>query len=91
MNVLKFSVGDASLERSPGQDGEISVSELVNGRDAGPVTIGYGRWGPGETLEETLAVDDVMILLEGRLTVSWAGQNMTAEPGRLSTWRKARW
>lgn len=46
------------------------VGNLVDQRHASPITIGYGRYGPDQTLEETMAVDDVMVVLEGRLSVS---------------------
>ena len=69
MEVRKFAVADAVLERSPGQDGEIFVGNVVDQRDGAPISIGYGRYGPDQSLEETMAVDDVMIVLEGRLSV----------------------
>lgn len=83
MQVRKFSIDDVSFERSPGQHGDIFVGDLMDGRDGGPLTVGYGRWDPGQTLEETMAVDDVMIILEGRLTVSSGDRTMTAGPGEI--------
>lgn len=70
MTIRKFAIADASLERSPGQQAEIYVGNLVDERHGGPITIGYGRYAPGQSLTETMAVDDVMIVLEGRLSVS---------------------
>ncbi len=70
MKISKFAITDAELERSPGQDGDVFVGNLVDQRHGSPITIGYGRYGPNQTLEETMAVDDVMVVLEGRLTVS---------------------
>jgi ethanolamine utilization protein EutQ (cupin superfamily) len=83
MQVQKFSIQDASFERSPGQDGDILTGNLVDQRHGGPVTIGYGRWGGGQSLEEIMAVDDTMIILEGRLTVVSRGQTMSAGPGDI--------
>ncbi|WP_342240760.1 hypothetical protein [Inquilinus sp. OTU3971] len=83
MEVRKFSITDAALERSPGQDGEVFVGNLVDQRHASPITIGYGRYGPNQTLEETMVVDDVMIVLEGRLTVSANLDSVTAGPGEI--------
>lgn len=80
MHVQKFSIGDASFERSPGQDGDVFTGNLVDQRHGGAITIGYGRWGPGQSIEEKMAVDDVMIVLAGRLTVSSAGRSLTADP-----------
>lgn len=40
MNVQKISLSDARLERSPGQDAEIFVGNLVDERQGGPVAIG---------------------------------------------------
>ncbi|BBK36683.1 hypothetical protein STAQ_17610 [Allostella sp. ATCC 35155] len=83
MTVRKFAVSDASFERSPGQDGEIFAGNVVDQRHGAPVTIGYGRYGPNQHLDETLAVDDVMIVLEGRLTVSTRAGTVTAGPGEI--------
>ena len=83
MKVRKFNVADANLVRSPGQDGEIFVGNLVDEKDGGPITIGYGRYGPGQSLRETMAVDDVMIVLEGKLSVSTSAGTVTAGPGEI--------
>lgn len=83
MKVRKFAIANASFERSPGQDGDAFAGNVVDQRDGGPITIGYGRYGPEQSIDETLAVDDVMIVLEGRLTVSSAGGSMTAGPGEI--------
>lgn len=81
--VRKFSISDAKLERSPGQDGDIFAGNLVDQRDGGPITIGYGRYAPGQTLSETIAVDDVMVILEGRVSVSTDTGTLTAGPGEI--------
>jgi ethanolamine utilization protein EutQ (cupin superfamily) len=83
MKVQKFALTDASLERSPGQDGDVFVGNLVDQRHGAPITIGYGRYGPDQTLEETIAVDDVVIVLEGRLSVSSEAGTVTAGPGEI--------
>ncbi len=83
MKVQKFSINDANLVRSPGQDADIYVGNLVDERHGGPITIGYGRYAPHQTLTETMAVDDVMIVLEGRLTVSTAAGTITAGQGEI--------
>ena len=83
MKVRKFSIADATLERSPGQDADILVGNLVDERDGAPITIGYGRYGPGQTLTETMAVDDVMIVLEGQLSVSSDDGTVTAGVGDI--------
>ena len=83
MEVRKFAITDAALERSPGQDGDVFVGNLVDQRHASPITIGYGRYGPNQTLEETMAVDDVMVVLERRLSVSGKAGSVTAGPGEI--------
>ena len=83
MKVRRFTLGDAAMEKSPGQDGEIYAGNLVDERDGGAVTIGYGRYGPNQRLAETMAVDDIMIVLEGRLSVSSAGETVTAGSGEI--------
>lgn len=83
MKVHKFTVAEAVFERSPGQDGDIFTANLVDERHGGPVTIGYGRYGPNQTLTETLAVDDTMIVLEGHLSVASAAGEVSAGPGEI--------
>jgi len=83
MKVRKFAIGDAQMERSPGQDGDIFAGNVVDENDGGPITIGFGRWGPNQSLSETMAVDDVMIVLEGQISVSTGSDTVTAGPGEL--------
>src|SRR3569832_359741 len=73
MKVRKFAISDASCERSPGQDGEIFAGNVIDQRHGGPITIGFGRYAPNQSLEEKLAVDDVMLVLEGKLSVTSCG------------------
>jgi ethanolamine utilization protein EutQ (cupin superfamily) len=47
------------------------------------VTIGYGRYASDQSLTETMAVDDTMIVLEGRLSVSRADGTVTAVRGDI--------
>lgn len=70
MPIRKFSPTGATFQRSPGQDGEIFAANMIDERHGSPVTIGFGRYGANETLIEKIAVDDTMVVLEGRLTVS---------------------
>ncbi len=83
MIVSKFAIADASFERSPGQDGEVFVGNVIDQRHGGPITIGFGRYGPNESIEVTLAVDDVMVIIEGRLSVSTGASAVTAGPGEI--------
>jgi ethanolamine utilization protein EutQ (cupin superfamily) len=83
MKIRKFTKADVALERSPGQDGDIFVGNLVDERHGGPITIGYGRYAPGQSLTETMAVDDVMIVLEGRLSISTEAGTVSAGPGEI--------
>ena len=83
MRVRKFAKADASFERSPGQDGDVFAANMVDQRHGGPITIGFGRYGPNQVLDEMLAVDEVMVVLEGRLSVSTDSGGITAEPGEI--------
>lgn len=83
MIVQKFNVRDAQFERSPGQDGEVYAGNVVDQRHGGAITIGFGRYGPNESINETMAVDDVMIVLEGSLTVSSGSQTVNAGRGEI--------
>jgi ethanolamine utilization protein EutQ (cupin superfamily) len=88
MTVRRFAITDANLTRSPGQDGDIFVGNMLDQRHGGPVTIGFGRYGPGQRLEETMAVHDTMVILEGKLTVSDAHGSVTAGPGEIIAMQK---
>jgi ethanolamine utilization protein EutQ (cupin superfamily) len=83
MRVLKFAFADASFERSLGQDGEVFAGNVIDQRHGGPVTIGFGRYGPEQSIEETLAVHDTMVILEGQLSVSTDAGTVTAGPGEI--------
>jgi ethanolamine utilization protein EutQ (cupin superfamily) len=83
MPIHKFAFADASLERSPGQDGDIFTGNVLDQRHGGPVTIGFGRWGPNQILKEIMAVHDTMVILEGRITVADEHGLVTAGPGEI--------
>jgi len=83
MSVRKFALADAAFERSPGQDGEVFAGNVIDQRHGGPITIGYGRYGPNQSIDETMAVHDVMVVLEGRLSVSTGADTVTAGPGEI--------
>jgi ethanolamine utilization protein EutQ (cupin superfamily) len=83
MKVQRFSLVDASFERSPGQEGDVFAANLLDQRHGGPVTIGYGRYGPNQTLSATMEVHDTMIVLEGRVSVSSDGETVSAGPGEI--------
>lgn len=83
MKVSKFAMSDAIFERSPGQDADVFAGNVVDQRHGGPITIGYGRYAPNQSLEETLAVHDVMIVLEGGLSVQAGEGILTAGPGEI--------
>jgi ethanolamine utilization protein EutQ (cupin superfamily) len=83
VKVQKFAVADAAFERSPGQEGDIFAGNLVDQRHGGPITIGYGRYGPGESLSDAIAVHDVMVVVEGRLSVTSDAGTVTAGPGEI--------
>ena len=83
MQVRKFSISDAAFERSPGQEGEVYAGNVIDQRHGGPVTIGFGRYGPDQSIDEVLAVHDTMVILEGRLTVSTETATVSAGPGEV--------
>ena len=83
MSVRKFTITDAVMDRSPGQDEDIFAGNLVDEHDGAAITIGYGRYGPDVSLTETMAVDDVMVVLEGRISVLSETGTVTAGPGEI--------
>ena len=83
MSIRKLAIADAPCERSPGQEGEVFFGNMIAGRHGAPITIGFGRYGPDQALHETITVDDVMVVLEGRLTVSTDATTVSAGPGEI--------
>lgn len=83
MKVRKFSIADASFERSLDQDGDIFAANLIDQRHGGPVTIGYGRYGANQALRTTIEVYDTMIVLEGRISVVSGSETLTAGAGEI--------
>jgi len=83
MPVQKFTLNDASFEQSPGQEADIFAANLVDQRHGGPITIGYGRYGANQRLDEKISVDDVMIILEGQVSVTDQHGMVTAGPGEI--------
>jgi ethanolamine utilization protein EutQ (cupin superfamily) len=83
MPVRKFVLSDVDFERSPDQVGEVYAGNLVDQRHGAPVTIGFGRWGPGAEFADTMAVDDVMVVLAGRLSVTSGRSTVEAGPGEI--------
>lgn len=81
--VQKFSINDALLERSPGEDADIFVGNVVDQRHGAPISIGYSRYGPLQQLTDMIAVHDVMIVLDGRLSVMTDEGTLVAGPGEL--------
>lgn len=83
MIVRKFAIADASFERSPGEDAEVYAANVIDQRHGGPITIGFGRYAPNQSIDVTLVVDDVMVVLAGRLSVATEGNTFTAGPGEI--------
>jgi len=83
MKVQKFGASDAAFERSPGQEAGVFAGNLIDQRHGGPVTIGYGRYDADQSIDEEIAVDDVMIVLTGRISVTSDGATLTAGPGEI--------
>lgn len=83
MAIRKFSVADASFNRVQSQEGGMSAANLVDQRHGSPVSVGYGRYAPNEHLTEELAVDDVMIVIEGELSVTSDGVTVRARSGEI--------
>ncbi|MBR0654723.1 hypothetical protein [Plastoroseomonas arctica] len=83
MIVRKFTIADTAFKRLSGQDGDVFTGNLVDERHGGPITVGYGRYGPGQSIDVTLEVDDVMVVLEGHLSVLTKAGTLSAGPGDI--------
>ncbi len=87
MTVYKFGLADASFQRSPGQQADIFTGNVLDQRHVGPVTVGFGRYGPNQILETTIAVHDTMVILEGGLSVTSNGKRSMQDQAKLSPCR----
>lgn len=83
MVVRKLTLADAVFARSPGQHADIFAANLVDERHGGPITIGYGRYAADQTLQDRVSVHDVMVVLEGRVSVQCAGVTHIAGQGEI--------
>ena len=84
MKLRKLTLGDAQMESTPGQAGDIFAGNIVDERHGGAVTVGYGRWSAGSSLTQEMAVDDIMIVLSGRMTVSGETGTFDLGPGEIA-------
>ncbi len=73
------------MVKSPRQAADIYVGNLVKERHGGPVTNGCGCYAPNQSLTESTAALDTMIVLEGRLSVSTADGMVRPGPATSST------
>jgi hypothetical protein len=89
MPLNKFTIGEARFERSPGQNAQIYTSDMIGSREGAPVTIGFGRYAPDQELNEIMMVDDVMVVIEGRLR-HWHKWIIHRRAGRSDPYAKRR-
>ena len=83
MKVAKFTVADAPFERAPGQEGDVLLGNVVDEKDGGPITVGFGRYAPPQALADTVVADEAMLVARGRLTVRGGDVEVTADPGEV--------
>jgi ethanolamine utilization protein EutQ (cupin superfamily) len=88
MTVQKFAITDAAFERSPGQSAEVYAGNVADQRQGAQITIGYGRYGSGVSIDEHIVVDDVMIVLKGQISVHSDAGIVTAGPREIIYMRK---
>lgn len=81
--MRKITVSQARFQRSPDQEADIFTADMIGRDDGAPVTIGFGRYEPHQELNETMRVDDVMMVIAGHLTVTGANGTVTAGPGEV--------
>lgn len=83
MKLAKFTAADAPFERAPGQDGDVSLGNVVDEEDGGPITVGFGRYAPDQALRDTTVTDEAIVVTSGRLTVHSDDGEVTADPGEV--------
>lgn len=81
--IVKFSVADAPFERAPGQHGDVFLGNVVDEKDGGPITVGFGRYAPRQTLDDMVVAGEAMVVTRGRLTVRSDNAEIPANPGEV--------
>lgn len=83
VDVARFTVADAPFDRAPGQDGDVFLGNVLDGKGGGPITVGFGRYGPSQTLDDMVVADEAMVVTRGRLTVRSDDGEVTADSGEV--------
>jgi ethanolamine utilization protein EutQ (cupin superfamily) len=82
MSIEHFRIEDVA-QWYQHTDRQIFLADVVNSSSGDTMSVWFGRYGPGESNEWTLAYDEVIFVIEGRFTVRDADGAKTARPGEV--------
>jgi ethanolamine utilization protein EutQ len=80
--VRKVSAGD-SLEWYRRHDQDLLLADGITEHDGAAMTVGFARYGAGESNPWTVTYDEALIISKGRFTVESDGRSTTAGPGEV--------
>lgn len=80
MSVKKFTIADAPLEKMR-EDRDIVIGDVV-GQES-PMSTGYCRYAPGQSMEYTLTYDEVLVITKGRFSIRTDESEVTAGAGEI--------
>jgi ethanolamine utilization protein EutQ len=80
--VIKVSADD-DLEWYRRFDQDLLLADALTGSDGVAMTVGFVRYGAGESNPWTVSYDEALIVTKGRYTVESRGRSVTAGPGEV--------
>jgi ethanolamine utilization protein EutQ len=74
---------DGDLDWYQRFDQKLFLADALNASSGNQMTVGFARYGAGETMPWKLSYDEVLIILTGRFSLILADQELTAGPGEM--------
>ncbi|MFC0546134.1 cupin [Kutzneria chonburiensis] len=82
MTVQRFGV-DTPTSWFQRLDQQIFLADVLNQEHGAQMSVGYGRYGKGETNPWQVNYDEVLVITKGRFTVNGPGGPVSAGVGEL--------
>lgn len=79
--VVKVGADDPSLAWHRRHDQHLLLADALDEDAGGAMTVGFARYGAGESNPWTMSYDEVLVITDGRFTVESADGSVTAGPG----------
>jgi ethanolamine utilization protein EutQ len=80
--VLKASSSDTLTWYRRGQQ-ELRLADAIDGAQGAAMTVGFARYGAGESNDWTMTYDEALVITKGRFAVDSGGVSTVAGPGEV--------